>query len=159
PMAPVLTVAEVSTAKHFRARGAIARADLAPGVEAEMPTGFIEINRRRVGPSRRAPTLGEHSEEIANEYSPFGVRPVVAAPSAEVTDGALRRPLEGVRVLDLGVIVMGAELAKLFADQGAEVIKIESHAFPDGAHVSPAHFAIGHRNARGLGLNLRSPRG
>ena len=70
--------------------------------------------------------------------------------------GPCRRPLEGLRVLDFGVIVLGAEAARLFCDQGAEVIKIESRAFPDGARVSPVHFAIGHRGSRGLGVNLRS---
>jgi crotonobetainyl-CoA:carnitine CoA-transferase CaiB-like acyl-CoA transferase len=62
-------------------------------------------------------------------------------------------------VLDLGVIVMGAEIARLLADQGAEVIKIESQANPDGARVSPEHFAIGHRGSRSIGLDLRSPEG
>ena len=70
-----------------------------------------------------------------------------------------RRPLEGLRVLDFGVIVLGAEAARLFCDQGAEVIKIESRAFPDGARVSPVHFAIGHRGSRGLGVNLRTADG
>ncbi|WP_322768034.1 CaiB/BaiF CoA-transferase family protein, partial [Frankia sp. Cr1] len=75
------------------------------------------------------------------------------------------RPLQGVRVLDLGVIVVGAELGRLFADQGAEVIKIENRAFPDGsrqsrdgATMSPS-FAWGHRNKLSLGLDLRSPQG
>jgi crotonobetainyl-CoA:carnitine CoA-transferase CaiB-like acyl-CoA transferase len=71
----------------------------------------------------------------------------------------VRRPLEGLRVLDFGVIVLGAEAARLFCDQGAEVIKIESRAFPDGARVSPVHFAIGHRGSRGLGVNLRTSDG
>jgi crotonobetainyl-CoA:carnitine CoA-transferase CaiB-like acyl-CoA transferase len=71
----------------------------------------------------------------------------------------MRRPLDGLRVLDFGVIVFGAEAARLFCDQGAEVIKIESAAFPDGARVSPIHFAIGHRGSKGLGVNLRSPEG
>jgi len=73
--------------------------------------------------------------------------------------GGVRRPLEGLRVLDFGVIVLGAEAARLFCDLGAEVIKIESRAFPDGARVSPVHFAIGHRGSRGLGVNLRTPEG
>jgi len=55
--------------------------------------------------------------------------------------------------------VLGAEAARLFGDQGAEVIKIESRAFPDGARVSPVHFAIGHRGYKGLGVNLRSAEG
>ena len=62
-------------------------------------------------------------------------------------------------MLDFGVIVLGAEAARLFCDQGAEVIKIESRAFPDGARVSPVHFAIGHRGSRGLGVNLRTAEG
>jgi len=62
-------------------------------------------------------------------------------------------------VLDFGVIVLGAEAARLFCDQGADVIKIESRAFPDGARVSPVHFAIGHRGSRGLGVNLRTADG
>jgi crotonobetainyl-CoA:carnitine CoA-transferase CaiB-like acyl-CoA transferase len=75
------------------------------------------------------------------------------------------RPLAGIRVLDLGVIVVGAELGRLFADMGAEVIKVENKAFPDGsrqsfdgAPISPS-FAYGHRNKLGLGLNLRATEG
>ncbi len=56
------------------------------------------------------------------------------------------------------MIVVGAELGRLFCDQGADVIKIESSAFPDGARVSPPHFAVGHRGSRSVGVNLRSPR-
>ena len=75
-----------------------------------------------------------------------------------------RRPLEGLRVLDLGVIVYGAEVARLFADQGAEVIKIESRAFPDGGRVASGgtiteSFAAGHRGKKSVGLNLRSADG
>jgi crotonobetainyl-CoA:carnitine CoA-transferase CaiB-like acyl-CoA transferase len=68
-------------------------------------------------------------------------------------------------VLDLGVIVMGAELSRLLADMGADVVKVENLAFPDGMRwLSPggvltAAIAWGHRNKRGLGLNLRDPRG
>ncbi|HEY6481847.1 MAG TPA: CoA transferase, partial [Streptosporangiaceae bacterium] len=70
-----------------------------------------------------------------------------------------------MRVLDLGVIVVGAELGRLLADLGAEVIKVENRAFPDGSRqalageVIGAGFAAGHRNKSSLGLNLRDPRG
>ena len=55
--------------------------------------------------------------------------------------------------------MLGAEAARLFCDLGADVIKIESRAFPDGARVSPVHFAIGHRGSRSVGVNLRTPEG
>jgi crotonobetainyl-CoA:carnitine CoA-transferase CaiB-like acyl-CoA transferase len=68
-------------------------------------------------------------------------------------------------VLDLGVIVVGAEQSRLLADQGADVIKVESRAYPDGNRQSyltyglSVSFAAGHRNKRSLGLNLRDAEG
>jgi crotonobetainyl-CoA:carnitine CoA-transferase CaiB-like acyl-CoA transferase len=152
PIAPVLTPADVLAAEHFRARGAIARTELARGIMADAPTGFAEIDGCRVRSGRRAPELGEHDGELFAE-------PACGPDVIGVDAGRPRRPLEGLRVLDFGVIVLGAEVARLFCDQGAEVIKIESRAFPDGARVSPVHFAIGHRGSRGLGVNLRTAEG
>jgi crotonobetainyl-CoA:carnitine CoA-transferase CaiB-like acyl-CoA transferase len=76
-----------------------------------------------------------------------------------------RLPFEGLRVLDLGVIVAGGELGRLFADHGAEVIKVESAAYPDGLRQTPPgqpmsrSWALTHRNESSLGLDLRSPEG
>ena len=152
PIAPVLEPADVLVAEHYRNRGAIARTQLARGIEADAPTGFAEIDGRRVRPARRAPELGEHDNEVFAE-------PARTLPAMSADGHGVRRPFEGLRVLDFGVIVLGAEAARLFADQGADVIKIESRAFPDGAHVSPVHFAIGHRGSRSIGVNLRSAEG
>lgn len=75
------------------------------------------------------------------------------------------RPFDGLRVLDLGVIVVGGEQGRLLADGGADVVKVESRAYPDGsrqsylAHGLSVSFAAGHRNKRSLGLNLRDPAG
>ena len=152
PIAPVLTPADVLAAEHYRARGAIARTELARGIAADAPTGFAQIDGGRVRSGRCAPELGEHDDEVFAE--PARPREAVVADI-----GRVRRPLEGLRVLDFGVIVLGAEAARLFCDLGAEVIKIESRAFLDGARVSPVHFAIGHRGSKSLGVNLRSPEG
>jgi crotonobetainyl-CoA:carnitine CoA-transferase CaiB-like acyl-CoA transferase len=153
PIAPVLTLSEVLASDHFRARGAFVRTELAPGIAADVPAGLAEIDGRRLMPRRRAPLLGEHTSEVLAEPLRSALGPPPAVPSRP------RRPLEGLRILDLGVIVFGAEIARLFCELGAEVIKIESRAFPDGARVSPVHFAIGHRGSRSFGVDLRSPEG
>ena len=152
PIAPVLEPADVLAADHYRIRGAIARTQLAPGIEAEAPTGFAEIDGQRLRPARRAPRLGEHNHEVFT-------KPPSSLSGCSGGARPMGRPFEGLRVLDFGVIVLGAEAGRLFADQGAEVIKIESRAFPDGARISPVHFAIGHRGSKSIGVNLRSPEG
>jgi crotonobetainyl-CoA:carnitine CoA-transferase CaiB-like acyl-CoA transferase len=154
PIAPVLDPADVLAAAHYRERGAIAELELAPGVRAEVPTGFVELDGTRAGIRRPAPALGEHDAEVDEEWSAPR-----ATPDPSALGGEPRRPLAGLRVLDLGVIVLGAEVARLFADQGAEVIKVESSAYPDGARESAYGFALGHRNCQSIGLNLRDPQG
>lgn len=82
-----------------------------------------------------------------------------------------RAPLHGIRVLDLSAYWAGPACARLFADLGAEVIKVESVQRIDGwrgANLSmdsarphegaPAHNGI-NLNKRGITLNLRSPAG
>ena len=63
------------------------------------------------------------------------------------------------------MIVAGGELGRLFADLGAEVIKIESATYPDGLRQTPPgrpmsrSWALTHRNEYGLGLDLRQQSG
>ncbi|WP_433444219.1 CaiB/BaiF CoA transferase family protein [Nonomuraea sp. CA-141351] len=157
PIAALLEPGEVLTSPHFLARGGLLDAEIAPGLTGRVPSGYVELNGVRAGFRRRAPEVGEHNDEVFAEPAPA----VPATPDA----ASRRRPLEGLRVLDLGVIVVGAELGRLLADQGAEVIKIESRAYPDGSRQSltgetiSAGFAWGHRNKLSAGINLRSPEG
>jgi crotonobetainyl-CoA:carnitine CoA-transferase CaiB-like acyl-CoA transferase len=159
PIAPVLSLGDVLAEQHFGARGAFADDEIAPGLRARIPSGFVEIDGQRAGFRRRAPQVGEHDAD------PWTTEHVAtASPRRQPIS---RRPLDGVRVLDFGVIVVGAEVGRLLADAGAEVIKIESRAFPDGMRtaagpvtgaVAPI-FAIGHRNEKSFGVNLRTPKG
>jgi crotonobetainyl-CoA:carnitine CoA-transferase CaiB-like acyl-CoA transferase len=155
-VAPLNTAHEILTSDHVRERKAFVEAEIAPGVRAAIPNGYLEFDGERAGFRHRAPELGEHRDEVLAEASRAG-----AVGSAEVD----ARPLAGVRVLDLGVIVVGAETGRQLADQGAEVIKVENRAFLDGARQTDApgkvgySFALGNRNKRSLGLNLRSDAG
>jgi crotonobetainyl-CoA:carnitine CoA-transferase CaiB-like acyl-CoA transferase len=161
PIASVNTPAEAAMSDHATARGSFVDVEVAPELIGRMANGYLEIGGERAGFRFRAPTLGEHTDEV---LSSAGGRAERATRSALAPAPPLR-PLEGLRVLDLGVIVVGAETGRLLGDQGAEVIKVENRAFMDGARqadtperVSHA-FSVGNRNKLSLGLNLRDPRG
>jgi crotonobetainyl-CoA:carnitine CoA-transferase CaiB-like acyl-CoA transferase len=138
PIAALKTFADVLETPHFRTRGTFQSAHLPDGRMVQVAAGPIHITHD--SGTFRAPL-----------------------PAAEpmVAD----RAFTGLKVLDLGVIVVGAEAGRLFADQGADVIKIESRGAPDGTRQSylsyglSVSFATGHRNKRSLGLDLREPRG
>jgi crotonobetainyl-CoA:carnitine CoA-transferase CaiB-like acyl-CoA transferase len=155
PIAAVLTPERILDSEHFQAAGAITEAELVPGVHARVPTGYFVVDGHRSGFGVPAPAAG-------HDRPAWRADPVPApGPSARVGD----YPFAGLRILDLGVIVAGGELSRLFGDLGAEVIKIESADYPDGlrqARTGDAmseSFAWTHRNQLGLGLDLRSEPG
>ncbi|AXB79953.1 CoA transferase [Novosphingobium sp. P6W] len=142
PIAGVLSLAECLATDHVTARGIIADVELPDGHKVRMPRGVIGIDRN-----------GHHAAPAGGVPFP---RPDGATPA---------QPLAGLKVIDLGVIVVGGEQSRLLADLGADVIKVESASFPDGTRHSylptglSVGFAAGHRNKRSLGLNLRHPEG
>jgi crotonobetainyl-CoA:carnitine CoA-transferase CaiB-like acyl-CoA transferase len=149
PIAAVLTPAQALSSEHFRSVGALA--DVEPGLS--IPVGPFVVDGEHAGYSDPAPSLGVDGTAWATKHSDT---PAV---------GATERPFDGMRILDLGVIVAGGELGRLFADLGAEVIKIESAAYPDGLRQTPPgmvmsrSWALTHRNEYSLGLDLRHPSG
>jgi crotonobetainyl-CoA:carnitine CoA-transferase CaiB-like acyl-CoA transferase len=156
PVAAVLSPAETLGSAHFRSVGALTEAAIAPGAKVTVPVGAFVVDGNHVGFDRPAPSPG------ADEPAWKATRSE-REPSPDST--SVRRPFEGLRILDLGVIVAGGELGRLFADLGAEVVKIESAAYPDGLRQTPPgqvmsrSWALTHRNEYGLGLDLRSAEG
>src|SRR5260370_14613311 len=74
-------------------------------------------------------------------------------------------PLSGYRIVDLTRMIAGPMATMILADQGADVIKIESPGLGDlpRAFAGPRHkmapmFAIANRNKRSVVLNLDDPR-
>lgn len=78
---------------------------------------------------------------------------------------AVRRPLEGIQVLELGQVISAPFAGVLLADLGAEIIKIEPPGTGDSsrnASVTPmegesATFITFNRNKRSLALDLLDP--
>jgi CoA:oxalate CoA-transferase len=75
----------------------------------------------------------------------------------------MRQPLAGIRVLDLSRVVSGPVVGRIFADMGADVVKVES---PEGditrlwganIHGVPGFFLQQNAGKRGVCVDLRQP--
>ena len=81
----------------------------------------------------------------------------------------MSRPLQGCRVLDLGIITAGAATSALLADLGAEVIKVESPGYRDpfrkwigpraDAGEDSPFFRFTNRGKQGVSIDLKRPEG
>ena len=146
-----------SEAEHYRVRRSFSELELDGGATGAMASGMLELDGKRVGYRRPAPGLGQHDGEV----EAFVGRTNRPAVGKGVASGL---PLSGLRVLDFGHGGVGVEAGWLFAEYGADVIKIESRAYPDfirlvsGSEMSPS-FASSSRSKRSLGVNIKTPEG
>lgn len=155
---PVLAPGEVLENVHFRSRKTFVDGEYAKGERGPIASGFFELDRERQGYRHRAPAMGEHSAQIeAGLWPDQRSKPVHPRPAPSL-------PFENLRVLDFGIGGVGVEAARLFADYGADVIKVESKVYPDfirvvmGTQISGS-FASSSRTKRGFGVNLKLEEG
>lgn len=159
-VAPVLEPGEVVSNEHAVARGTFVDEEVLSGVEGRVASGFFVIDGERVGFRHRAPELDEHGDRVEDVLGEGGTS--TAATSPGVADPP--RPFEGLRLLDFGIGGVGVEVARLFAEQGADVIKIENTSYPDfmrtvqGTTMNSS-FASSSRCKRGFGVDLRQEEG
>jgi crotonobetainyl-CoA:carnitine CoA-transferase CaiB-like acyl-CoA transferase len=157
---PVLRPSEVLVADHMRARGTFVDLEILPGQRAPVASGFLELDGARMGPTGRAPLLGEHDEEVLGREIQQDVQTTWSA--VEDSSKARSLPFAGLFVLDFGVGAAGPEVGRLLAEYGADVVKIESSKARDFARaVLPgpmnAGFASSNRSKRSFGIDLKSP--
>ena len=149
---PLLAPADILADEHYRSRGTFATAEVLPGVVAPVVSGPLEIDGVRIGHRQRAPEVGEH--EARFDGQPFVHRSSLG-PAADL-------PLRGLKVADFGHGGVGVECGRMLAEYGADVVKVESHAYPDfiriilGGEMS-GPFASSSRTKRCLGLDLKHP--
>lgn len=153
---PINTPADILSDEHFLARGALRDVEVAPGVRGRVPVGFAEFDGVRLGYRFRAPSVGEHDGQIS-----WGSHAPVERLSAAPQEGG---PLAGLRVLDFGQGGVGVQCGRLFADHGADVIKIESARYPDfmrlmGPNLTSPSFVSSNRSKRSFGVDLKTPDG
>ncbi len=141
PAAACRTTNEWLAHDHARSSGIIARVD--------DPEGGAMLQ-----PGRAVAVAGDASpirpRSLAGAVAPAPARP--ARPAA----GAAPRPapLDGVRVLDLCIVLAGPVCARTLAEMGADVIKVDDpHRERNGYHLDI------NRGKRSIMLDLRTPAG
>lgn len=152
-IAPVTTTTEVLALDHFAARGFWEEVD---GIR--YPGRFARFEGSPLAPLGTAPTLGQHTEELLAEPRRLPAMTSLAAPRTP------QQPLEDVKILDLMWVMAGPAASRVLADYGAQVVRVESTNYLDGARTlqpyvnnsnHPDESALFHNlNANKLGLTL-----
>jgi crotonobetainyl-CoA:carnitine CoA-transferase CaiB-like acyl-CoA transferase len=163
PSTPLLDPSEVLGNEHTVARKTFRNLPVGGGLVAQLPSGFLTIDGQRVGPERPPPDPGELGEGGFSErgQARSEIEQLLSAPADPPEAGY---PLRGLRVIDFGVGAVGVEVARIFAEYGADVIKIETRTAPDfirtilSSYMNPS-FASSSRSKRSFGVNLKGERG
>ncbi len=149
---PVLEPAEVlldDQVEFVGQRIALPDEDFGTIYQAGPAVRFSETSPAAPAP---APGIGQHNAELPAMLARG--KPQFAAG----TQGKVRAPLEGLRVLDFSSFFACGYGGRLMSDLGADVIKVET---PDGDQMRPlpSCFDAAQRGKRDVVLNLKSPEG
>ncbi len=146
---PVLEPAEVLLDDQVDYVGQrIALPDPDFGTIHQAAPALVYAGVERVSPTP-APAIGAHNGDLATLTS----RPARMAIAAR---RAIRKPLEGIRVVDFSSFFAVGYGGRLLSDLGADVIKVET---PDGDQMRPLPdcFDAAQRGKRDIVLNLKTP--
>jgi crotonobetainyl-CoA:carnitine CoA-transferase CaiB-like acyl-CoA transferase len=151
PLQPVRTPEEALQDPALLAEGAVVDVDHPEHGTLRQAGVLYGLSRTPGKVRRRAPRVGEHTDEVLAGGPP---RRAGAVPVPARTE---RAPLDGITVLDLGFAVAGPFGTQVLADLGANVIKVNAWRDP-WWHAQ--HIAYGaNRGKRSIGIDLKSPDG
>jgi len=164
----IFDTGDICASPHLEQRGFWASVDI-DGHPTRVPGRIAQVTGGD-GPRvrRRAPRIGEHTEEVQREWLGSG-DPHRAGGAGG--DGAVTKALEGLKVLDLSWVVAGPLIGRALADFGAQVVRVESSTRVETARLMQPFYGgvqdkensalFGNCNAGKLGLtvDLRSAEG
>lgn len=102
----------------------------------------------------RAPKLGEHTDAVLSELETAPARPAPASSNGN-GGGDILSALQGVRVLDLCIILAGPTCGRTLGEFGADVIKIDDPT----RILDPVGYIDVNRGKRSIMLNLKTEAG
>ncbi|UCD83282.1 MAG: CoA transferase, partial [Deltaproteobacteria bacterium] len=144
---------------HFKERGTWAEIDDPKLGKLKLPGMSYLLSETPWRITKPAPKLGEHNEEILTN------KPKSREAKQKKASGnkkALKRPLEGYRVLDFGWNWAGPMTAQVLADMGAEVIKVETSTKLDLMRYLPYlihFFRQNNRSKLSVTVDIKQPGG
>ncbi|MBT5774305.1 MAG: CoA transferase, partial [Dehalococcoidia bacterium] len=169
-MSSIQTPEEIAACPHLEERTFFVEQEHPIAGRVRMPgavpqtAGVIDREIRRP-----APQLGEHNDEVFDGIADQAVADVSGVAKQDGTG----LPLEGVRILELGMVFVLPLAITPLAALGADVIKVEAESRPDSVRWGPQpgnelhaqYYNVGgnfhhlNRNKRGITIDLRSDRG
>ena len=170
-MSSIQTSAEIAACPHLEERAFFVEHEqpVAGRVRMPGPVPMMSGATPRDG-TRSAPRLGEHNAEVFGEEADQQVPARAVTP---VHGGPPGRPLEVVRILELGMVFVLPLAITPPAALGADVIKVEAEIRPDSVRWGPQpgnelhrdYYNVGgnfhhlNRNKRAVAIDLKAARG
>jgi crotonobetainyl-CoA:carnitine CoA-transferase CaiB-like acyl-CoA transferase len=119
---------------------------------------------------RPSPTIGQHNDEILGRLKSVTIGEAKSAQTRSKSYSNSPLPLHGIRVLDFSQAIAGPILTRILAENGAEVIKVESEAHQQRGKSRPGldpaialqqrvTFADANRNKRCITVNMGTEEG
>ena len=127
PFTPVNTAADFLDHPHLAERGFFVEVEHPKTDPLRQPGPPYKFTKTPCRIRRPAPLLGEHNDDVLN------AAPIPAKQYGSGESGGGATGFERIRVLDLGWVWAGAVAGHVFADMGAEVIKVETRKRLDPA--------------------------
>ena len=178
--APVLSFGELMEDPQLKARGYFTLTEH-PEVD-EMPElgAPVKMSETPWRGGRPAPLLGQHTEEILQDFLDIRDRKVGGSRDrgGEVVSREVPPPLDGFLIVDMTEVWAGPMTGSMLGDLGATVIKLESFPRPSLTRLKgqavgysgndadaprpwdrAALHNMANRNKLGITLNLKDPRG
>ena len=124
-LTPINTASRLVTDPHLAARGFFEELEVGSGQRLTVPGAPYRPARTPCRSNGVAPEPGEHTDAVLGRPRDPHPEPAVAK------NVGMQSALEGLRVVEFGTGLAAPWIGRILAWAGAEVIKVESHAYPD----------------------------